>query len=147
MFMRTMKPDHHARQAVPDTEEQASGPLEEEVEMEMEGDVEADGDLVKVPCPDCGQPIALPTPGEALPVHALCPTPWNPFGLTVCPGSGRAAAGGAGPEPRVTALQGVETLARPTLPEGLDWRLQPFSHAGPATAGGAVRLPSVRQAA
>jgi hypothetical protein len=147
MFMRTVKSDRHTRQAVPDTEEQLSGPLDEEVDMEMEGDVEDEGALVKVPCPDCGQPIALPAPDEALPVHALCPTPWNPFGLTVCPGSGRAAAGDAGPEP-CTAGRGGATIARPTLPEGLDWRLQPFSHAGPAgAAAGAVRLPSVRQAA
>jgi hypothetical protein len=90
-------------------------------------------DIFRVSCPDCGQPIALFAQEERLPEHALCVSPWNPFGLTVCQGSGRAASetaaldGGADHEHGLTALL--------TLPEGLDWRMQPFSHAGgPRTA-------------
>jgi hypothetical protein len=85
-------------------------------------------DIFRVTCPDCGQPIALLAEEERLPEHALCASPWNPFGLTVCQGSGRAASeaatldGDAGQEHDLTALL--------TLPEGLDWRTQPFSHAG-----------------
>ncbi|AXE25510.1 hypothetical protein C0216_20530 [Streptomyces globosus] len=81
-------------------------------------------------CPDCGQSIALVADEEHLPEHALCLTPWNPFGLTVCAGTGRPvgeapAAVGAGaeesPELEVVML---------ALPQGLDWRTQPFSHVG-----------------
>ncbi len=87
-------------------------------------------DVVRLSCPDCRQPIAVLVGGLNLPEHALCPTPWNPFGLTVCAGSGRAVAEAApldGPgqeqEPAVMAA----VLA---LPAGLDWRTQPFSHVG-----------------
>jgi hypothetical protein len=84
-------------------------------------------------CPDCGQSIALVADEEFLPEHALCLTPWNPFGLTVCPGTGRpaSAADGAwdeedGPEESREA----DAFALLTLPQGLDWRTQPFSHVG-----------------
>ncbi|MGK5534194.1 hypothetical protein [Streptomyces sp. URMC 129] len=101
-------------------------------------DEEAEGDLIRVLCPDCAGPIALAEPGGALPEHALCPTPWNPFGLTVCPGSGRVvSAEGA---TIVPVAVGDDTAVLATLPEGLDWRLQPFSHAQ-------VGLPAMRQAA
>jgi hypothetical protein len=93
------------------------------------------GDVVRLTCPDCGRPISVLADEESLPEHALCATPWNPFGLTVCGGSGRAVAEarpldgieavGAGGEVRVQEL--VVLL---TLPAGLDWRTQPFSHVG-----------------
>lgn len=40
-------------------------------------------EMYRVVCPDCAQPIALLAGEEVLPEHALCPTPWNPFVLTV----------------------------------------------------------------
>ncbi|HWM38306.1 MAG TPA: hypothetical protein VNS49_14435 [Streptomyces sp.] len=84
-------------------------------------------EIFRVTCPDCGQPIALLAEEERLPEHGLCASPWDPFGLTVCQGSGRAASeaaplgGDEGHEHDLTALL--------TLPAGLDWRMQPFSHA------------------
>ncbi|MFH0245336.1 hypothetical protein ACGRHY_23615 [Streptomyces sp. HK10] len=86
-------------------------------------------EIFRVVCPDCAQPIALLADEEKLPEHALCPTPWNPFGLTVCQGSGRPVED-AGPEGsgHETREQDAATLL--TLPEGLHWRMQPFSHVG-----------------
>ena len=60
-------------------------------------DVEPDDDSTRTTpsrctgsiCPDCAQPIALLADEDVLPEHALCPTPWNPFVLTVCAGTGR----------------------------------------------------------
>ncbi len=135
----TVNPAQRGGSAPRDFDEQVPGLLDDE------GDGVADADLVRLACPDCGQPIALQAPGEALPVHALCPTPWNPFGLTVCPGSGRSVSGEAGPATILPVAPGdVDVAARATLPEGLDWRLRPFSHAGSPEQ---ARLPSVRQAA
>ncbi|WP_374203104.1 hypothetical protein [Streptomyces sp. ST2-7A] len=98
----------------------------------------------RVACPECGQRIALPPGPGLLPVHALCPTPWNPFGLTVCRGTGRPV-----PEGLDDPAEGVDALveALPTaLPEGLDWRLRPFSHqGGPGTRP--MRVPAIRRAA
>ncbi|MGH3324965.1 MAG: hypothetical protein ACRDOV_11170 [Streptomyces sp.] len=94
-------------------------------------------EIFRVSCPDCGQPIALLAEEENLPQHALCASPWKPFGLTVCQGSGRAAAQAA-PLCTIPGLQEHDVSALLTLPEGLDWRMQPFSHAGRAT-GHAVR--------
>ncbi|UCM86759.1 hypothetical protein [Streptomyces marincola] len=98
-------------------------------------DEEADvADLARVRCPDCAQAIAPAAPGGPLPVHALCPTPWNPFGLTVCAGSGRVVADdGAAVAPAPPACGDGVLLA--ALPEGLDWRLQPFSHAVAVDSG------------
>jgi hypothetical protein len=105
-----------------------------------------DLDIYRVACPDCARPIALIGDEDVLPEHALCPTPWNPFGLTVCPGSGRAAhdatpatgeADGADEQPDVASLL--------TLPAGLDWRTQPFSHVGGA-ASRPMRVPLQRAA-
>jgi hypothetical protein len=116
------------------TEKQARTSGEAAVAVEEEaapaGGAYGDGtyDIFRVSCPDCGQPIALFAQEDRLPEHALCVSPWNPFGLTVCQGSGRAASettaldGDADQEHGLTALL--------TLPEGLDWRMQPFSHAG-----------------
>ncbi|MER7827373.1 hypothetical protein ABTX85_32960 [Streptomyces sp. NPDC096097] len=83
-------------------------------------------------CPDCGQSIALVADEEYLPQHALCLTPWNPFGLTVCAGTGRPASDAL---PTVGMIQPVEvpeleSVVLSTLPQGLDWRTQPFSHVG-----------------
>ncbi|MBB0229249.1 hypothetical protein FOE67_06920 [Streptomyces calidiresistens] len=86
------------------------------------------GEGLRATCPECGQRILLTSGPGLLPVHALCPTPWNPFGLTVCGGTGRPV-----PEDIGEAAEDGETLTEvfPTaLPEGLDWRLQPFSHRG-----------------
>jgi hypothetical protein len=84
-------------------------------------------EIVRVACPECSRPIALLPDEEDLPEHALCPTRWDPFGLTVCAGSGRSALDA----PPVGGLQAAEEDAGVllTLPEGLDWRTQPFSHA------------------
>lgn len=87
------------------------------------------GEVVRVRCPDCARPIALGADDELLPQHAVCPTPWNPFRLTVCPGSGRAA-GDAAPADRPLAGDEQEWGTLPALPAGLDWRTQPFSHVG-----------------
>ncbi|MGW7463042.1 hypothetical protein [Streptomyces sp. NPDC054797] len=83
-------------------------------------------------CPDCDQAIALVADEEFLPQHALCLTPWNPFGLTVCAGTGRPATDAL---PTVGGIQPVEaqeleSVALSALPQGLDWRTQPFSHVG-----------------
>jgi len=60
--------------------------LVEELDAAFDEDVEK---ITRVRCPDCTRPIALLADDVVLPEHAVCPTPWNPFGLTVCPGSGR----------------------------------------------------------
>lgn len=103
-------------------------------------------EIHRVVCPDCAQPIALLADEEVLPEHAVCATPWNPFGLTVCPGTGRhtddarSADESAAPQEQDTAL----LLA---LPQGLDWRTQPFSHVG-GPASRPMRAPTTqRQAA
>ncbi|WP_418955937.1 hypothetical protein [Streptomyces tritici] len=86
-------------------------------------------EMYRVVCPDCAQPIALLADEDVLPEHALCPTPWNPFTLTVCPGTGRAAAD-ARPADETLDVQEQDTGLLLTLPQGLDWRMQPFSHVG-----------------
>ena len=50
--------------------------------------------MYRVICPDCAQPIALLADEDILPEHALCASPWNPFGLTVCAGTGTRGVGG-----------------------------------------------------
>ncbi|MCK8681379.1 MULTISPECIES: hypothetical protein [Streptomyces] len=86
-------------------------------------------EMFRVICPDCAQPIALLADEEVLPEHALCPSPWNPFVLTVCAGTGRAAAD-ARPADHTKEPVEQETALLLTLPQGLDWRTQPFSHVG-----------------
>jgi len=86
-------------------------------------------EMFRVICPDCAQPIALLADEDVLPEHALCPTPWNPFGLTVCSGTGRDASS-ARPADESLELQEQDTALLLTLPQGLDWRTQPFSHVG-----------------
>ncbi|RNF87324.1 hypothetical protein [Streptomyces botrytidirepellens] len=101
------------------------------VERLDEGDVESyeTYEMFRVICPDCAQPIALLADEDVLPEHALCPSPWNPFGLTVCAGTGRGVAEAAAADASLDALEQDAALLL-TLPEGLDWRKQPFSHIG-----------------
>ncbi|MBJ6637837.1 hypothetical protein H4K36_07715 [Streptomyces sp. DHE7-1] len=118
----------------------ASKRQQQVVEPEPEG-VEPDADqadeldaydtfeMYRVLCPDCAQPIALLADEEFLPEHALCASPWNPFGLTVCAGTGRAATE-ARPADESFVPQEQDTALLLTLPQGLDWRTQPFSHVG-----------------
>ncbi|MET9496105.1 hypothetical protein [Streptomyces sp. NPDC006552] len=96
-------------------------------------------EMYRVLCPDCAQPIALLADEDVLPEHALCASPWNPFGLTVCAGTGRAAAE-ARPADELTGAQEQDTSLLLTLPQGLDWRTQPFSHVGGA-ASRPIRVP------
>ena len=86
-------------------------------------------EMYRVICPDCAQPIALLADEEKLPEHALCASPWNPFGLTVCTGTGRRASEARSADESAEP-QEQETALLLTLPQGLDWRTQPFSHVG-----------------
>lgn len=86
-------------------------------------------EMYRVICPDCMQPIALLADEDRLPEHARCATPWNPFGLTVCAGTGRVASD-AEPADQSLETQGQHSALLLTLPQGLDWRKQPFSHVG-----------------
>jgi hypothetical protein len=86
-------------------------------------------EMYRVICPDCAQPIALLADEDVLPQHALCPSPWNPFVLTVCSGTGRAASQADSADDSFE-LQEQDTALLLTLPQGLDWRTQPFSHVG-----------------
>jgi hypothetical protein len=112
--------------------------LQSVVEPEPEGVEPDDADeldtydtfeMYRVICPDCAQPIALLADEEILPEHALCASPWNPFGLTVCAGTGRTATEARPADESVTP-QEQDTALLLTLPQGLDWRTQPFSHVG-----------------
>ncbi|MFE9258325.1 hypothetical protein [Streptomyces sp. NPDC006879] len=98
-------------------------------------------DAFRVTCPDCAQSIALCPEEERLPQHAVCLNAWNPFGITLCPGTGRTVAGTL-PAVEVT-LDGEESEAIVlALPQGLDWRTQPFSHVG-GPGSRPVRLTAV----
>ncbi|MYY19520.1 MULTISPECIES: hypothetical protein [unclassified Streptomyces] len=103
-------------------------------------------EMYRVICPDCAQPIALLADEDALPEHALCPTPWNPFVLTVCAGTGRSASQ-ARPADESLEVQEQEAGLLLTLPQGLDWRMQPFSHAGGPGSRPLRVAPSGRRAA
>ncbi|WP_328556716.1 MULTISPECIES: hypothetical protein [unclassified Streptomyces] len=102
-------------------------------------------EMFRVICPDCAQPIALLADEEVLPEHALCASPWNPFGLTVCSGTGRTAAD-ARPADETAEPQEQDTALLLTLPQGLDWRTQPFSHVG-GQGSRPMRVPEMRRAA
>ncbi|MEV6740014.1 hypothetical protein AB0N14_24945 [Streptomyces sp. NPDC051104] len=102
-------------------------------------------EMYRVICPDCAQPIALLADEEVLPEHALCASPWNPFGLTVCSGTGRAAAD-ARPADESLEPQEQDTALLLTLPQGLDWRTQPFSHVG-GPGSRPLRLATLRRQA
>jgi hypothetical protein len=77
---------------VPKRQQPVVEPEPEGVEPDDEFDAYDTFEMYRVICPDCAQPIALLADEEVLPEHALCASPWNPFGLTVCAGTGRAAA-------------------------------------------------------
>lgn len=101
-------------------------------------------EIFRVHCPDCARPIALLADEDVLPEHALCSSPWNPFGLTVCPGSGRPAAD-ATPADGEDAADDQDWGQLLTLPDGLDWRTQPFSHVG-GPGSQPIRVPFQRAA-
>ena len=105
-----------------------TGHVDEAMEADFD-EGEETYEVFRVDCPECGQSIALLADEEHLPQHALCPTRWNPFGLTVCAGSGRSAAEAA-PTAGLEGAQEEDVAALLSLPAGLDWRRQPFSHAG-----------------
>ncbi|MET9698693.1 hypothetical protein ABZY31_17440 [Streptomyces sp. NPDC006529] len=96
---------------------------------DFEGGAEA-FDVHHAVCPDCGQSIALVADEEFLPEHGLCLSPWNPFGLTVCAGTGRPAAEAQAAAVALAADRELDPIVLLTLPQGLDWRTQPFSHVG-----------------
>ncbi|MDO0931501.1 hypothetical protein QQY66_07375 [Streptomyces sp. DG2A-72] len=100
-------------------------------------------EMYRVICPDCAQPIALLADEEILPEHALCVSPWNPFGLTVCAGTGRRASE-ARPADESVEPQEQDTALLLTLPQGLDWRKQPFSHVG-GPGSRPMRVPVMRR--
>ncbi|MEU6406490.1 hypothetical protein [Streptomyces sp. NPDC046985] len=102
-------------------------------------------EMYRVICPECAQPIALLADEEILPEHALCASPWNPFGLTVCAGTGRSAST-ARPADDSAEPQEQQTALLLTLPQGLDWRMQPFSHVG-GPASRPMRVPVMRPSA
>ncbi|MEU1498656.1 hypothetical protein [Streptomyces sp. NPDC005732] len=102
-------------------------------------------EMVRVICPDCAQPIALLADEEVLPEHALCASPWNPFGLTVCAGTGRSATDARSADASME-LQEQDTALLLTLPQGLDWRTQPFSHVG-GPGSRPMRVPEMRRQA
>ncbi|MFF9487548.1 hypothetical protein [Streptomyces sp. NPDC014676] len=100
-------------------------------------------EMYRVVCPDCAQPIALLADEDTLPEHALCASPWNPFGLTVCAGTGRRADEARPADESVTP-QEQDTALLLTLPQGLDWRTQPFSHVG-GPGSRPIRVPAMRR--
>lgn len=125
-----------------------SGPEPEGVETDVfdeDPDAYDTFEMYRVICPDCAQPIALLADEEVLPEHALCASPWNPFGLTVCAGTGRAAAD-ARPADESFEPQEQDTALLLTLPQGLNWRTQPFSHVG-GPGSRPMRVPSMRRQA
>ncbi|MFE9423239.1 hypothetical protein ACFYNO_09760 [Kitasatospora sp. NPDC006697] len=84
-------------------------------------------DLVRVDCPECHRAIALVGDEEQLPQHAVLRQAWHPFSPALCPGSGVPTEELALVEPE--AGKPADALAALlTLPAGLDWRTQPFSH-------------------
>ncbi|GHB74420.1 hypothetical protein GCM10010331_73000 [Streptomyces xanthochromogenes] len=102
-------------------------------------------EMYRVICPDCAQPIGLLADEEELPEHALCPSPWNPFVLTVCAGTGRPATEAKAAD-ETLEVQEQDTALLLTLPQGLDWRTQPFSHVG-GPGSRPLRVPQMRRAA
>ncbi|MGW4029863.1 hypothetical protein ACWEFL_11160 [Streptomyces sp. NPDC004838] len=104
-------------------------------------------EMYRVICPDCTQPIALLADEDVLPEHALCPTPWNPFGLTVCRGTGLPASQARPADETLDdRIREQEMGLLLTLPQGLDWRMQPFSHVG-GPSSRPLRMPTMRERA
>ncbi|CAL9283303.1 MULTISPECIES: hypothetical protein [unclassified Streptomyces] len=123
--------------------------MQEPVDSVEAEELDADDmfEMFRVVCPDCAQPIALLADEDVLPEHALCPTPWNPFVLSVCTGSGRPASD-ARPVDEESGPQEQEMGLLLTLPQGIDWRTQPFSHVGgPGSRPIKVKVPRMRDAA
>ncbi|MGW7646837.1 hypothetical protein [Streptomyces bobili] len=129
--------------AEPDGFDGPDGFDDENVDHADEFDAYDTLEMYRVICPDCAQPIALLADEEILPEHALCASPWNPFGLTVCAGTGRTADE-ARPADESVEPQEQETALLLTLPQGLDWRTQPFSHVG-GPASRPMRVPAMRR--
>lgn len=74
-------------------------------------------EMYRVICPDCAQSIALLADEQVLPEHALCASPWNPFGLTVC--SRHRTSGVTGPlGGRVRHAAGAGDRAPADAPSG-----------------------------
>ncbi|MFJ6938095.1 hypothetical protein [Streptomyces sp. NPDC101132] len=119
-------------------------PLDSDVLADDESETYDSFEVHHATCPDCGQSIALVADEEFLPEHGLCLSPWNPFGLTVCRGTGRPAVE---TEPAEGAEDAGELdVVLLTLPQGLDWRTQPFSHVGgPGSRPVRMQLPQMRQ--
>ncbi|MEV5936652.1 hypothetical protein AB0L56_29000 [Streptomyces sp. NPDC052079] len=111
--------------------------------LDDESDAYDTFEMYRVICPDCAQPIALLADEDVLPEHALCASPWNPFGLTVCAGTGRRASE-ARPADESVGPQEQDTALLLTLPQGLNWRTQPFSHVG-GPGSRPIRVPSMRR--
>ena len=137
---------------VPKRQQPVIEPEPEGVEPDAYDEADADEpdaydtfEMYRVICPDCAQPIALLADEEVLPEHALCASPWNPFGLTVCAGTGRAAAD-ARPADESFEPQEQDTALLLTLPQGLNWRTQPFSHVG-GPGSRPMRVPAMRRQA
>jgi hypothetical protein len=63
--------------------------------------------------------------------------------LTVCAGTGRGVAQ-TRPADESLELHEQDTGLLLTLPQGLDWRMQPFSHAGGAGSR-PMRVPQMRR--
>ncbi|CAM5622347.1 MULTISPECIES: hypothetical protein [Streptomyces] len=129
------------RQPIAEPEPEGVGPDDLDEDLDAYDTFE----MYRVICPDCAQPIALLADEEVLPEHALCASPWNPFGLTVCAGTGRAAAD-ARPADESFEPQEQDTALLLTLPQGLNWRTQPFSHVG-GPGSRPMRVPSMRRQA
>ncbi|MEU6082463.1 hypothetical protein [Streptomyces sp. NPDC047108] len=100
-------------------------------------------EMFRVMCPDCARPIAMLAEETVLPEHALVRTPWNPFGLTVCTGTGRAVGEATPADASLKAHEQDAAALLLTLPEGLDWRMQPFSHVGGPGSHPLRSLPQV----
>ncbi|WP_181442468.1 hypothetical protein [Streptomyces tateyamensis] len=114
------------------------------------GEAEA-WEIVRVTCPECRRAIALVGDEEQLPQHAVLRTAWHPFEPALCPGSGLPTDDlEEVVEPESGAGQAGALAALLTLPAELDWRTQPFSHAGRPGAPGAptaLRLVPPQRAA
>ncbi|GAA1107510.1 hypothetical protein GCM10009663_56780 [Kitasatospora arboriphila] len=131
---------------MPATDQRPRSEDEERTEFEYALGVdpgEADTwEIVRVHCPACDRPIALIGDEERLPQHAVLPTAWHPFSAALCPGTGAPTDELAEcEEPAEDGGGGLAALL--TLPAELDWRTQPFSHAG-APSDGPARIPAQR---
>ncbi|MEV7216965.1 hypothetical protein AB0O31_28220 [Kitasatospora cineracea] len=84
-------------------------------------------EIVRVHCPECDRPIALIGDEERLPQHAVLTSAWNPFQPAICRGTGAPTADLPECEEQPEQDGPANLVA---LPTALDWRTQPFSHAG-----------------